>query len=370
MNAPIIDRLRPLRPIDCDLHVAVPGTKVLVPYLEPYWAETVHMRDIDRIDLASYPPGAPLTARADWRGKDGRGGTDISALRRSALDHVNARAGIVNVLYGPQAMFNAHMARAFCRAVNDWVAAEVLPQDDRLFASIMVPLQNPEFAAEEIARCAANPRFVQVLVLVMAELPLGRPYHWPVWRAAAEVGLPVGIHAGSMVRHAPTSSGWPSYLAEDYVVQAQAFEAALLSLIAEGVFATFPDLRVVLLESGVGWLPSFLWRADKTWRGVRPEVPWLKERTSEVVRRHVRLSAQPLDAPADPAGLATLLDQLGSDDMLLFATDYPHGQYDGDDILPQALSEEWLQRLAVTNPLATYGRIAAQQKIPAKEALA
>jgi uncharacterized protein len=352
LGASMLDRLLALRPVDCDLHVAVPGTQVLVPYLDEYWADSVHMRDIDRIDLASYPPNAPLTLRPDWRG-----------LGASwALDRFGARAGIVNVLYGPQAMFNAHMARAFCRAVNDWVANDVLPRDPRLTASIMVPLQNPDFAAEEIARCAANPRFVQVLVLVMAELPLGRPHHWPVWKAAERAGLPLGIHAGSMLRHAPTSAGFPSYLAEDYVAQAQAFEAALLSLVSEGVFNECPDLRVVLLESGVGWLPSFLWRADKTWRGVRPEVPWLRERPSDIIRRHVRLTVQPLDAPADAVGLTTLLEQLGSEDLLLFASDFPHGQFDGDEILPDAIPDAWLRRMAVDNPLATYKKLAAYQE--------
>ena len=362
----IAARLRALRPVDCDLHVSIPTTKVLLPYLSEYWAETIHMRDIDRIDLASYPPFSPLAARADYRGADGRAGTDPVRLAREALDPFDSRAGIVSCLYGPQAMFNAHMARAFCAAVNDWMAAEVLARDGRLAGSIMVPMQNPDFAAEEIARCAENPRFVQVLVLAMGELPLGRPVNWPVWRAAQAAGLPVAIHAGSMARHAPTSSGWPSSLAEDYVAQAQAFEAALLSLCAEGVFATFPDLRVVLLESGVGWLPAFLWRADKTWRGVRPEVPWLRERPSAIIRRHVRFSAQPLDAPGDAEGLLALLEQLGGEELLLFATDYPHGQYEGDDVLPAAIPEGLLRRMAVDNPLATYGRLAAlAQEMPA-----
>ena len=48
-------------------------------------------------------------------------------------------------------------------------------------------------------------------------------------------------------------------------------ESALLSLMAEGVFNHVPDLRIVVIESGVSWLPGFLWRAIKSWRGLRGE---------------------------------------------------------------------------------------------------
>jgi predicted TIM-barrel fold metal-dependent hydrolase len=49
----------------------------------------------------------------------------------------------------------------------------------------------------------------------------------------------------------------------------------LNSLVTEGVFNKFPRLKVVLMESGVTWLPAYFWRINKTWRGVRAETPWL-----------------------------------------------------------------------------------------------
>ncbi len=52
----------------------------------------------------------------------------------------------------------------------------------------------------------------------------------------------------------------------------------------------FPRLKVVLMESGVTWLPGWMWRADKTWRGVRAEVPWLGESPAAYAREHVRLT--------------------------------------------------------------------------------
>src|SRR5690606_10546939 len=106
--------------------------------------------------------------------------------------------------------------------------------------------------------------------------PLGRRLNWPIYREAEKRGLPVGIHAGSTGRHAPTSIGWPTYFVQDYVAYSTGFGAVLNSLIGEGVFDEFPNLKVVLLESGVTWLPSWMWRSNKSWRGMRRETPWVK----------------------------------------------------------------------------------------------
>ena len=98
---------------------------------------------------------------------------------------------------------------------------------------------------------------------------------------------------------APSSIGWPSYRYEYYIAEAQAFQAQLLSLIYEGVFGKFPGLKVVLMESGVSWLPAFMWRANKTWSGVRVEVPWVEREPADIMRDHVRVTMQPFDAPPD-----------------------------------------------------------------------
>src|SRR5690606_30577180 len=167
---------------------------------------------------------------------------------------------------------------------------------------------------------AGDKRFVQVLMLAQSELPLGRRYYWPIYRAAEKHGLPIGIHAGSMYRHATTHVGWPSFHVEDYAAQAQAAQGQVASLIYEGVFQKFPALKVVLLECGVSWVPSFLFRAIAQWRAMRTEVPWVDRSPAEILRSNIRLTAQPFDAPPDAPGLEQLLEQLGSDDVLLYAS--------------------------------------------------
>ncbi|MFT8242969.1 amidohydrolase family protein [Roseomonas sp. BN140053] len=345
--------------IDCDVHIAPPATTALLPFLDEYWREQLLNRGLDRTDftLTSYPPRLPLSGRPDWRPAEGQPGSSLEMLRREALDGFGSRFAIATVLHGAQALHTEDMAAALCRAVNDWVAAEWLDREPRLRGSIVVPAQNIELAVEEIERKAADPRFVQVQLLAMMDQPLGRRMYWPIYRAAEKHGLAVCIHAGSLYRHAPTATGWTSFHLEDYVGQAQAFDAQLASLVCEGVFTKFPTLKVVLAESGFTWLPTFLWRMNKIWRGLRAEVPWVQRQPSEIIAENVRVTLQPVDAPADPSVLARTIEHIGSDRMLLFASDFPHWHFDGDEVLPDGLPEALLQRILVDNPLDAYRRL-------------
>jgi len=124
------------------------------------------------------------------------------------------------------------------------------------------------------------------------------------------------------------------------------------------VFVKFPNLKVVLTESGVTWLPAYLWRLSKFWRGVRNEVPWIDREPAEFVRSNVRLTTQPFDAPDDAAIVARLIDQLGSDELLLFSSDFPHWQFDGDAMLPPGLPPALVRKILIDNPRATYARLA------------
>ena len=343
-------------PIDCDVHPVVPGLPALMPYLDEMWREMVTRRGIDELYSISYPSNAPVTARADWKGS-GRAATTAERLVAEVLLPFGTGTAILNCLYGVQLPYSEDLGAAFARAVNEWIAREWLDRDARLRASIVVAAQSVERAVAEIERCAPDRRFVQVLLLAMGDQPLGKRVYWPIYEAAERHGLAVGVHAGSSYRHPPTPVGWPSYHVEDYVNQAQAFQSQLTSLVAEGVFAKFPNLRVVLLESGWTWLPAHLWRLDKFWRGLRAEIPWVDRPPSQIVRERVRLTLQPVDAPPDPAVIARMIEHLGSDEVLLFSTDYPHWQFDGAAVLPEGLPPGLARKMMVDNPRATYPRL-------------
>jgi uncharacterized protein len=343
--------------IDCDIHPGVPEIKALLPYMNDFWQESFVARGLDGFDMMSYPLGSPITCRPDWRMQGERPGSSLAGMQRDALDAFGISLAICNPLTGGQVAVSESMGAAICSAVNDWVVEHWLNKDRRLRASIVVPPQAPLLAVEEIERLAGENRFVQILLPAACEMMLGRSYYWPIYEVAAKYDLPIGVHAGSMYRYAPTSTGWPSHYLHDYVANSQLFEDQLLSLISNGVFNRYPHLRFVLIESGVTWLPGFIWRAIKTWRGVRAEVPWVKRSPAEVIRENVRLTVQPIDAPHDSNVFDRIIEMIDSDNMLLFASDYPHWQFDGDAVLPPGLPPTLVQRIRVDNPLETYPRL-------------
>jgi hypothetical protein len=134
-----------------------------------------------------------------------------------------------------------------------------------------------------------------VLLLSRNVEPLGQRRYWPIYQAAEEAGLPVGVHAFGFRGNPITPSGWPSYYIEEMVGHSQCQQSALASLVLEGVFERFPKLKMVMIEAGFGWAPSLAWRLDKAWRRLRSEVPHVKRPPSEYIREQVWWTTQPME---------------------------------------------------------------------------
>lgn len=345
--------------IDSDFHLPQVEVADLLPLLDDYWRMQVSDRELPTMPfrLSSYPANSPLTRNRDFDGLDVSG----------ALDRFGIDIAVTSMLHGVVALHNPDMRAALLRAVNDYTVQTWLDADARLRGSIYISAEEPEAAVAEIERLAGDPRFVQVLMLAMQDLPHGNRRYWPIYEAAERHGLAVAIHAGGLYRNPPSVSGWPSYQYEDYVIQSQTFENVLLSFLGEGVFRKFPDLRVVFLESGFAWLPTTMWRMDKTWRGTRQEVPWLDRPPSEIMAGRIFLSLQPVDPPG-PEELRQIFKHMGGTDMLLFSTDYPHRQFSGSDPLPEGLPEEALPGILAGNALRAYPRLARDPAVAGKTA--
>ncbi len=52
-----------------------------------------------------------------------------------------------------------------------------------------------------------------------------------------------------------------------------------------------------------------------------------------------------------------MLEHIHGDHMLLFATDFPHWHFEGNQALPPGLSPDLIGKIVVENPLATYPRL-------------
>ena len=222
--------------------------------------------------------------------------------------------------------------------------------------SLAVEYEDGELAAGEIERRHGDPRFVQVLLSIRTAEPLGRRRYWRMYEAATSCGLPIAVHFGGHGGNPITGAGWPSFYIEDHAGMPVAFQSQLISLVVEGVFDRFPDLKLVLIEGGFAWLPPLMWRLDDAVRRLHEEVPHLHRLPSEYIRDHVWLTTQPIEEPERPEQLATLLRQLDMDERLMFATDYPHWDFDApDQALPASLGDELRSAIRAGNADRLYG---------------
>jgi predicted TIM-barrel fold metal-dependent hydrolase len=346
---------------DCDIHQSPKqGMRGLFPYLEARWR--THLETFGPLPRQAfqagpaYPKSQPDASRRDaWPPDGSRPGSDLNFMRRQLLDAHNVALGVLNMIRPhPGSFQNVYLADAVCQAMNRWQVAEWTGPEPRLKASVLVPYEDGEASAHEIARWAGDPNFVQVLLLSRTAEPLGQKRYWPIYQAACEADLPVGIHAFGFGGYPVSGSGWPSFYIEDMVGHAQSCQAMLTSMVLEGVFARFPTLRVVLIEAGFAWLPPLCWRLDRLFHRLRAELPHLKRLPSDYIRDHVWLTTQPMEEPEPKARVLDAIGWIGWD-RLLFATDYPHWDYDDPgQVLPAGVGEPHRRAFFRDNARAVY----------------
>jgi hypothetical protein len=276
-------------------------------------------------------------------------------MREQLLDRFGIEYGVLTPMLGAGEQLDLERGAALASAINDWQTAEWLDPEPRLRASINVAFEDGELSAREIHRVASDPRFVQVLILIRTAEPLGRRKYWKLYEAAVEHDLPVGVHFGGWGRGPITGAGYPSFYIEDTVGMATAFADQLTSLVCEGVFERFPSLRIVLIEGGIAWLAPLMWRLDRAWRLLRAEAPHLTRLPSELIREHVWLTTQPIDEPPREIDFTAMLEQMDMADHILFATDYPHWDFDSPErALPRSLARPVREAIMRTNAHALY----------------
>jgi predicted TIM-barrel fold metal-dependent hydrolase len=347
--------------IDCDIHPQIGDPEELLAYIEP--AQREWFRAQVDLGLPGYPWAHPTSwFRQDVEQESGLPGTDVAAVRRDVLDPTGTDVGILNAddVVLVSLMPSPYRAAALARAHNEWLRERWLAEEPRLRASIVCPAQDAQAAAAEIRRAAQDERFVQVLLAGGSERPYGEPRYLPVFEAAVECALPVAVHSGGegMGIAAPPGGAGPVtfYIEWHTLGSACSTMAHLVSLLVHGTFERLPELKVVLMEGGVAWLPGILWRLDTNWRALRADTPWLERKPSEVAREHVRFTTQPLEHTDGSDGLLwAMLEAAGAPDTLLFASDYPHWDFDDPGFMLKRLPEDWRARVLHDNAAAFYG---------------
>ena len=356
--------------IDTDVHNAVPPDSIhaLGPYMSKRWARYLELIGARSLGEDPLIRARPATSRSDAWPPNGKGpGEDPDFVGQQLLDAYGIHCGILNNTSGTWQPFiggnqPAGLTIELMHALNDWAADEWLAIDRRWRSSICVPFEEPAAAVREIALRRDGPdadRWVQVLLADRLEKPIGNPKYWPMLEAAAEHGVPLAFHPGGRGMNPITGCGWPSYYFEDHVGYPQAAFSHLASLIFEGAFDRWPQLKVVMVEGGYSWAVPYGWRLDGAWRLLREEVPDLERKPSEYLRDRVWYTTQPMEEPERQQWYPAMYRQMeraGLGNRLMFSTDYPHWDFDSPThALPRSLDQDARRRILAENASALYG---------------
>jgi predicted TIM-barrel fold metal-dependent hydrolase len=340
--------------IDTDVHEPCPDIKSLLPYLPTKWHRFINDYNWNA-HVQPMPHVLTHKRRGEWEDI-----SSLEALRRNLLDDKAIDIGILNG--DPTLQFSGlsgwyDVNTAYASAYNDWQLAEWLDVEPRLRGAVHVIAHDPVQAAKEIDRIGAHPSIVQVFLPIVVDRLYGDPMYRPIFEAAVRNDLAVAMHHGPMTK---TATGYANWHIEWHIGIPQAAMSQLTSMLCGGVFDALPDLRLVILETGFTWVPHWMMRADQHYRELRNEIPWVKKLPSAIFREQVRVATQPMEEMTKD-DLLQFNALMKSDELLVFATDYPH--WDSDEpmrVLPPGLDPDLQRKIMGANAIQTYPRLRTQ----------
>ncbi len=358
--------------VDADVH-AHETPNELAPYTDPPWRRAVeNAAKIPRryLDVPGYAPGGggPLPGAVLPNLRGAREEIVWTADQmRSELDAFSIDAAVIfpDFFLKIAAIPNPDYAAALARAYHRWIAEKWVAEDNDLYGVIIAIHQDPAEAVREIQRWAGHPRFVAVFLPTCQVYPLwGHRRYYKIFELAQDLDLPVALHSVS-----GSSWGFP-FNVEQFTTAPTAHTAShvfammsnLMSFIENGVPVRFPKLRILFTEAGLTWVPFLRLRLDKEFTEQRRVWPFYDDLPSRWIDT-MYFATQPIEEPPRGQDLVDLIRIYDGEDRTLFASDWPHHDFDHPRVafeLP--LPDEVKRKIMGLNALKVFPRI----KVPAK----
>jgi uncharacterized protein len=347
--------------VDTDVHVhESPGA--LAPYCDPPWDVALRaVADVPEryLDIPGFSPGGDgtLTARFPTSHEATRmvhtPEQMVSELRAIDVDlAVLFPDHLLKLAVLPQAAYAAALARAY----NAWLIEEWTSRHPALLAAIVACPQDPADAAREIERHADAAVAVYLPCAGLDPLWGDRRYD-PIYDAAQSAGLPVLLHAVTVTSPVfPFNNhGFDTEFARHSTSHTFSIMANVISMVSTGVVVRFPELRIGVTEAGISWMPFVCNRLDKEYVERRREVPFLTERPSHYVKR-IYVATQPIEEPERLRDIVTMIELYDGQDTTVYASDWPHHDFDHPGKLDQVpLGDELRRKLFGENALTLFG---------------
>ena len=216
--------------------------------------------------------------------------------------------------------FEVAMARAYHRHIADFCGQ--FP--NRLKSLIVASARVPEEAVREIREWGNSKWAVAVKPLLPTDIPPDHPDLEPIWRAAEEHDLPIAHHSSTW--NPPYYPGyrdvWDNIFLGRLASHPWGAMRFVASFIGGGIMDRYPSLRMGVLECGFGWLPFWARRMDEQAVYVGGTAP-LKLKPSEYLTSGRFFCSIERQEGEDMFNAVT---QYLGDDVLMYASDYPHSE--------------------------------------------
>lgn len=229
------------------------------------------------------------------------------------------------------------LAAAYCRVYNDWIVEFCQPYPDRLFPCLLLPLIDIEECINELKRTSnVSPKTVMFPNSPPQNKAYGNRHWYPLWAEFQEQGIPVSLHPASGGKSATTIHYPELQRPSWWTFTANGLDSPLgfLSFFQEAAFDHFPDLKLLIMETGCAWMPWLLHRMDEKHEILGFTTP-MKLKPSEYFYRQCWISMDPDDELGSAA-----IKLLGAD-KVIWAYDYPHSDSPLEPVksLERALAE-------------------------------
>ncbi|HXF62928.1 MAG TPA: amidohydrolase family protein [Caldilineaceae bacterium] len=320
--------------VDADVHVHE-SPAALAPYCEMPWRKSLEaLANVPEryLDIPGFSPGAGGLSAPFPGGHDSRRMVHNAAQMREELTKLSVDLAILfpDHLLKLPVLPQKEYAAALARAYNAWLVDQWTTRQPGLLGCLVVPPQDPEAGAREIDKYGKEPGIVGVYLGLAGVDPLwGNRKYDPIYQAAQDNDLPVLLHSVQVIHPVfPWQiQGYDTEMARHTVAHPFAIMANLVDMITTGVPVRFPRLRIAFIEAGVSWVPFIMNRLDKEYIERRREVPFLEHRPSHYIRNFY-FATQPVEEPENPADLVTLINLYGGEETTMFASDWPHHDFD------------------------------------------
>jgi predicted TIM-barrel fold metal-dependent hydrolase len=215
----------------------------------------------------------------------------------------------------------------FAKGYAEYVLDNVIDPDAGIYGLLALPPLDIDVGLDLIERVADEEGLVGACLITSGARPLLGNRRWdPLYERAEKLDVPMVFHTSGAGLDQPEYAGARSFLETHTLGFLQSNQAQLASLVFQGVPERFPDLDVVIMESGVTYLPALMARMDEEYLKRSEEAPLLEKRPSEYLTDFY-YGTQPLEKKMDIDYLETCIDLLGTDS-LIYASDYPHWDFD------------------------------------------